>query len=396
MYPDLSYLFHDLIGTDRDNWLSIFKTFGLFLLFAFLVAAWLLKKEMLRRQEIGQLRGKKVLRKKATAMRPTDYIFNGLFGFIMGYKIPYAIANIEAWKQNPGQVLLTTEGNLVTGILFAAALLGYYYWSDRKRKDELPETQEVTMYPSDRISPITFAAAIGGVVGAKVFAIIEYLPEFFADPIGTFFSGSGLAIYGGLIGGFLAVAWYLRRHKIPLVPIMDAVAPALIVAYGVGRIGCQLSGDGDWGIVASAIPEGWFLPDWLWAYDYPHNVINGGDAATELIDGCNDRYCTRLAEGHYPTPVYETSMAFAIGGILWALRKRLTAYLGGLFCVYLFLNGVERFCIEFFRVNDQYDVLGFSLTQAQMIAIGFMLTGIIGGIIVWKRSSGLQSSNADE
>ena len=142
MYPDLSYLFHDLIGTDRDNWLSIFKTFGLLLLCAFLVAAWLLKKELLRRQKIGQLQGEKELRQKATAMRPIDYVFNGLFGFIMGYKIPYAIANIESWKQDPGAVLLTTEGYLLTGILFSAALLGYYYWSDQKQKGNKPKLRQ--------------------------------------------------------------------------------------------------------------------------------------------------------------------------------------------------------------------------------------------------------------
>lgn len=385
MYPDLSYFFHDLIGTERDNWLSIFKTFGLLLLLAFVVAAYLLRKELQRREQIGQLSGEAVLQQTATRMRPVDFIFNGIFGFLLGYKLPYALANLEAWKADPGSVLLTAEGNILTGILAAAALVGFNYWTDQKKKTEIPATQKVTVYPSDRISAITFTAAIGGIVGAKVFAIIEYLPEFFADPIGTFFSGSGLAIYGGLIGGFMAVAWYLKRHNIPMVPVMDAAAPALIVAYGVGRIGCQLSGDGDWGIIAAAIPDWWFLPDWLWAYDYPHNVIDGGGAPIETIAGCEDRYCSRLAQGHYPTPVYETTMAFAIGGVLWALRKRLTTYLGMLFCIYLFLNGVERFCIEFFRVNDQYDVLGFMLTQAQMIAIGFMLTGLIGGYLVWKR-----------
>lgn len=384
MYPDLSYLFHDLIGTDRDNWLSIFKTFGLFLLLAFVTAAWLLKKELQRRERIGQLKGEAVLVKSVAGMRPVDYVFNGIFGFILGYKIPYAIGQLDRWKQDPSSVLLSADGSIVGGIVVAAALLGFYYWKDRQRKTDLPPTQQVTIYPSDRVPAITFAAAIGGVVGAKVFAIIEYLPEFFADPIGTFFSGSGLAIYGGLIGGFLAVFWVLHRNNIPKLPIMDAVAPALIIAYGVGRIGCQLSGDGDWGIVAAAIPEWWFLPDWLWAYDYPHNVIYGGGAAVEMIEGCNNRYCTRLAQGHYPTPIYETTMAFAIGAILWSLRKKLTPYLGGLFSLYLFLNGVERFCIEFFRVNDQYNVLGLQLTQAQLIAIGFMLCGLIGGWLVWR------------
>lgn len=384
MYPDLSYLFHDLIGTDRDNWLSIFKTYGFFLLLAFLAAAALLKWELQRRQQIGQLKGETVQRLPGAGLTIADYIFNGLFGFIVGFKLPYAIQKIDEWKGDASEVLLTTDGYWITGILGALAFIGYYYWIDQQSKKETPEPTLVDVFPADRIAPITFAAAIGGLVGAKVFAIIEYLPQFFEDPIGTFFSGSGLAIYGGLIGGFLTVYWYIHRHNIPKLPLMDAVAPALMIAYGVGRIGCQLSGDGDWGIIATAQPDWWFLPNWLWAYDYPHNVINGGSAAVELIEGCVDRYCTRLAEGHYPTPVYETIATFSIGLLLWSLRKKLTYLPGMLFAIYLIFNGIERFFIEYVRVNDQYDFLGLNLTQAQMIAIGFMLVGAIMAAWVWK------------
>ena len=164
---------------------------------------------------------------------------------------------------------------------------------------------------------------------------------------------------------------------------MDAVAPGLMIAYGVGRIGCQLSGDGDWGVIAAAEPDWWILPHWLWAYDYPHNVINGGDAAVEMIQSCTDRYCTRLAEGHYPTPIYETTATFLIGLLLWSLRKKLTYLPGMLFAIYLITNGIERFFIEYVRVNDQYDFLGLNLTQAQLIAIGFMLAGV-----TWPHWSG--------
>jgi len=167
----------------------------------------------------------------------------------------------------------------------------------------------------------------------------------------------------------------LARHGIKPVPVLDAVAPALIVAYGVGRMGCQLSGDGDWGIVAKAQPDWWFLPDWVWSFDFPHNVLGRGVP----IPGCELEYCAQLAQGVYPTSIYETVMAFTIGGILWALRKRLTALPGILFCVYLFLNGVERFCIEFVRVNDRYNVLGLELSQAQIIAVCFMLSGLLLG-----------------
>ena len=107
------------------------------------------------------------------------------------------------------------------------------------------------------------------------------------------------------------------------------------------------------------------------------------------IPGCTVEYCSRLAELHYPTPFYETMMAFTIGGILWGLRKRLTVYPGLLFSIYLFLNGVERFFIEYVRVNDQYEVLGASLTQAQLIAVGFMVGGVAGAVLVGRRGRGV-------
>ncbi|MEL6143263.1 MAG: prolipoprotein diacylglyceryl transferase family protein [Bacteroidota bacterium] len=377
-------MFHDLFGTPRDNWTSIFKTYGFFLLIAFIVAANFLRWELKRRERIGQLSGKTVERQPGSGVGIGDYIFNAIFGFLIGFKLPYAISKMDEWKEDPGSVLLTMDGNWLMGILTAVVFAGYYFWRDQRAKKAMPKPTTVEIFPSDRIAPITFAAAIGGLVGAKVFAVIEYLPAFFEDPVGTFFSGSGLAIYGGLIGGFLTVFWYLHRHNIPKLPMMDAAAPALMIAYGVGRIGCQLSGDGDWGIVAAAQPDWWFLPNWLWAYDYPNNVINGGGAPIEQIANCTSRYCTRLADGHYPTPVYETTMAFAIGGILWSLRKKFTYIPGLLFCVYLIFNGIERFFIEFVRVNDQYDILGLQLTQAQMIAIGFVLVGSIWGSYLWR------------
>ncbi len=380
MYPDLSYLFHDLFGTAQDNWLSIFKTFGFFLLLAFIVAARLLKWELERREKLGQFTPERVTIVPGSGVTVYDYIFNGLFGFILGYKIPYAIANIDAWKQDPGGVLLSTDGWWITGLLVAVGFVAYYVYL--ARKPVTGEPYEKAVYPSERVGPITMMAAVGGLLGAKFFAIIEYMDRFMADPLGVLFSGDGLAIYGGLIGGALFVFLYLRKHRISPVPVMDAVAPSLIIAYGVGRTGCQLSGDGDWGKTAAAQPDWWFLPDWVWSFRFPHNVLGRGEA----IPGCEVEYCTQLAEAVHPTSIYEMVMAFAIGGLLWALRKRLTHIPGLLFSIYLFFNGVERFFIEFARINDKYNVLGFELSQAQIIAICFMLAGLIGGLFSVRRA----------
>ena len=141
------------------------------------------------------------------------------------------------------------------------------------------------------VGDIAITAAISGIIGAKVFALFEgpnAFSNFIRDPLGQLFSGAGLAIYGGLIVAFAVVFWYVRRRGLPVIRVMDAAAPAMIMGYAVGRLGCQFAGDGDWGIANTAAKPGWFfLPDWAWAYDYPRNVLNEGIP----IDGCIGHYC---------------------------------------------------------------------------------------------------------
>lgn len=380
MYPDLSYIFHALFGTEPDNWLALFKTFGLFLVLSILAAAWLLYHELKRKADEGLFKPTKVLIPAAQAASPREIVTNALFGFALGFKIPHIAQNMAAMQRNAADVLLTAEGNWLIG-LFTAAAFGYYqYWLGQKEAAKNPKPRTIDLYPHDRIGDITMIAAIAGVAGAKLFDLIENLPAFFADPLGTLFSGSGLAIYGGLICGFLGVAWYLRRRDIPIIHVMDAVAPALIISYGIGRMGCHFSGDGDWGIVAAAQPAWWFLPDWFWAFEYPHNVLNAG----VKIEGCTYQYCSKLVPAVYPTPIYEIIASFAIGGILWALRKRLTVP-GMLFFLYMIFNGIERFWIEKIRVNSKYELLGVEVTQAEIIAVVFILIGIAGCTILWQR-----------
>jgi prolipoprotein diacylglyceryltransferase len=154
-----------------------------------------------------------------------------------------------------------------------------------------------------------------------------------------------------------------------------------MLSYAVGRIGCHVAGDGDWGIVNNN-PKPSFLPDWLWAYNYPNNV-NGVD--TKMTDCIyNDQYCYQLAEPVYPTPLYETAMCLVIFGILWYYRKKIIVP-GVLFFMYLAFNGVERFLIEQIRVNEKYNFAGMSFTQAQLISSLLIIIGITGIIILLKR-----------
>ena len=379
MYPDLSYFFHDVFGTAQDNWTSIFKTFGMFLALAFLASGYILYKEFKRKEAEGLLHPIKVKEVHGKGIQISDLILNFLFWFFIGFKFFYILSNFPAFQNDPAGVLLSWLGNWPAGLIIGLAASGYRYYTINKNKLDKPKVVETLVYPHQRVVDITFVAAISGVIGSRLFSILENLDDFSNDPLGQIFSGSGLTIYGGLILAFVVVFWYVKKKGIPPIHVMDAVAPALIIGYAVGRMGCQFSGDGDWGIVNEMAKPGWFfLPDWMWAYDYPHNVADTFQRGIP-IEGCEAKYCTRLAKPVYPTPIYETIASLGIFGILWSLRKKIKTA-GVLFFVYLMLNGVERFFVEHIRVNPRYEVFGIELSQAQYIALSFIL---IGGIAIW-------------
>lgn len=215
--------------------------------------------------------------------------------------------------------------------------------------------------PQTLVSDFLIVVLVAGVLGSRVFHILEHLDEFRLDPWSMIFSRSGLSIYGGLIFGAGAGLLLLRRWRIAVRPFMDAIAPALMLGYAIGRLGCQISGDGDWGIAADMALKPAWLPAWLWAQTYEHNI------AGVLI----------AAPGVYPTPLYETLMALACFGLLWALRRH-AFQPGWLFSLYLVLAGAERFLIEQIRVNVQFHFHGMTFTQAELISVIYMGLGAVG------------------
>jgi phosphatidylglycerol:prolipoprotein diacylglycerol transferase len=195
--------------------------------------------------------------------------------------------------------------------------------------------------PVDWAYEIVFAAIIGGLVGARAYWLIDTGASF---SLGDVFGGSGLTWYGGLIGGVVAVClWAWRRGFLGLA-LVDLAGPGLALGYAIGRIGCQVSGDGDYGEPSS-------LP---WAMGYPDGVVPT-DAGVTV----------------HPTPIYETLAMGLVAWLLWRLRWR--AQPGVLFALYLVLAGLERFLVEFVRRNDE---VAAGLTEAQLISLVMLGLGL--------------------
>lgn len=214
-----------------------------------------------------------------------------------------------------------------------------------------------------------------GFAGALLLAKLEDSYNLRHHPLNWLLTYHGLNYYGGLLFGAITYLIILHRRGISLATAADIGSPGMMLAYAVGRIGCHLAGDGCWGIVNTTPKPHWlsWAPDWTWAAHYPHNAIRQG----VFIPGCRLDYCSVLPEGVFPTSLYEAVTCLVLFILLWSLRRHLHAS-GLLFFVYALLTGLERFLIEFIRINPKHQFLGYELTQAQMISLALMAIGIAG------------------
>lgn len=213
---------------------------------------------------------------------------------------------------------------------------------------------------------ITMFALIGGIVGAKVFHILENLSAFAANPGDMLFSSGGLTWYGGFLVATLLIFFYFRRRKMSMLAFADIAAPALAIGYGFGRMGCQLAGDGDYGIPTD-------LP---WAMTYTNGTV-------PTLSALNPELAQKFTElfpnlpvpvdiAVHPTPIYEILLAIAVFSFLF-LRRARPLPLANQFGWFLILHSICRFFIEFIRLNSDL-VLGFS--QAQIISVALIGWGV--------------------
>jgi len=428
MYPNLYYVFKDWFGVEW-NALKILNTFGLMVALAFIAAAVVISSELKRKEKLGLLQPREemiVVGKPASIM---DILINALVGFLFGYKLLGLLIS-KAPQVNAQEYIFSREGNILGGLALGA-VMAFLKWSDKnKQKLKTPERRAVRIWPHDRVGDIIILGLVFGILGAKLFDAVEHMDQFLADPIGTIFSASGLTFYGGLILAAIAICWFGYKKGIKIRHLIDSAAPALMIAYAIGRIGCQVSGDGDWGVFNSAytsdaygkvsvaqpgdfqktlnnnaayftegkaadttgqlrfvtdrtygsldkVPHRFFkgpsfLPNWFYAYSYPQNVNNDG----VLIPGIDEEHNRMLPQPVIPTSLYETIICTLFFLFLWAIRNRIKLpYI--MFGIYLVLNGAERFMIETIRVNRTYATGKFSLSQAEIIALLLIISGLI-------------------
>ncbi len=347
-------------------------------------AYWAFVQEFKRKEKLGIIHSFEKTVVVGKPITPLELAGNGLFGFIIGYKLIYAAVNYQALVNSPQDFILSAQGNLAGGIIAAAALMYWAYSENKKQVLAQPKTQKVKVQPHELMGNILLWAAIWGFAGAKVFNALENWGDFMKDPVGMLIGFSGLTFYGGLICGGAAVLYIANKHGIKPLNMLDIGAPGMMLSYGIGRIGCQMAGDGDWGKDNLAPKPHWlnWAPDWMWSFKFPHNVNDEGVP----IANCVGRFCHELANPVWPTSFYELVTCILLFFFLWSIRSYIKAP-GVMFGIYLLLNGTERFLIEFIRVNTRYHIGSISFPQAQLIAILLFLLGVV------LIASGLKNGN---
>ena len=385
MYPNLYYAFKDLFGINLPV-LKAINSVGFFIAMSFLPGAWLWRYELIRKEKNGTLHSRfdTVIIGKSASI--SLIILHFLLGFAAGFKIigaffsGAALVNTKAYP-------FSSQGNLPAGLLLGTGWAVYTWYMAKKERLPVPEKHLIEVFPHEYVPRGILVAAISGVVGARLFGILENWSWFIHDPMKNLFAANGFAYLGGLIVATFAMWFYHYKWKVQRMRMADALAPSLMLSYSIGRIGCQVAGDGDWGINNLLPNPVKWLPGWLWAYDNPHNVLRAG----VYMQGCNwDDYCFRLPVPVYPTPLYELIAGIFLFAILMLARTRLNRA-GYTSALYLVLTAIERFFIEKIRVDVRYTLFGFQVTQAEVLSVFLFLAGIGLFLIAPKLNANKQS-----
>lgn len=249
------------------------------------------------------------------------------------------------------------------GLMVATALLisAYVLQADFDRRRAQLQSLPGYKGQHDEGFLIIGVAGIAGLVGARLYHVLESPSELLADPWHLLFSRFGFAWFGGFLGGFFALLIMARRLQIPVLMFLDLCSPAACVGYAIGRIGCLLSGDGDYGVPTS-------LP---WAMSFPNGVV----PTTQRV---------------HPTPLYEFFLWLAFAVVLWRMGTkslRVAKPGGEIFSYYLILTGIARFLVEFIRINPRSF---FGMSNAQAASAVSILLGLV---LLWRIKAQFHASS---
>lgn len=367
-YPKVTdWLYFATNETIDLRFLPIYN-YGFWVAMGFLAAAIVVTRELRRREALGVMPYTEQIVYHSRKINFFWVLLYGVIGYFVGIKaVPMITEQVDP---------------LISGIVLALVAAGFKLWESCKNRPEKEYEETIRYYASDSVGDLVMICAVFGVTGANLFNFLENPGDyvnFWNDPIGSMFSG--LSVYGGMICAGFALLVYCWYKKINIPNMFDALAYCFILANGIGRLGCQTSGDGDWGVVNLAQKPDW-IPQFLWASTYPHNIANEG----VFIQDCTEAYCMVLPQPVYPTPIYELLMCLGIFFILHFLRKKLTTMAGMLFFIFFILIGVQRYLIEQIRDlsgRDLYYIFGVGLKQAELISIILIIVGSLGCVWTW-------------
>lgn len=379
MFPKLSDLLNYLFGSHID--LPI-QTYGFFLTLGFLTGGFILRSELKRKEKDGLLKERIIEVHSKNTTSWFGIIPGIILSSIIGWKLFGIIFHYREFALNPQEFIFSGKGSVQALLIIAAVSLAYhlYTWiSTRKAEDEV--TEEI-IHPYQNTWNLMIVTIVAALIGSKIFDIIDNFSTFLNDPVRSLFSFSGLTFYGGFIVTVIVLMQYVKLIKLDWRHVIDCSAPVIMFGYAIGRLGCHFSGDGCWGIINALSQPNWlaWIPDWLWASDFPHNVANQGVP----IPDCHGQHCRVLSAAVFPTSLYESIISFISFGVLWIMRTRIKAPVV-LFGIFMVLNGFERFFIEKIRINNKYNVFGMQLTQAEIISALLLVIGIIVMIYFSKR-----------
>jgi len=391
-YPKITDFIYEVFGRSHAmdyRFLPVYS-FGFFVALAFVAAAWVGIIQLKRREKLGLLKGREKEIIIGEAPATGEIIFYFLFGFVVFFKLIGFISyheELSTYTLQLGDYIKSIHyGSIPGGIIGGGLMAFYYYYTSNKAKLPQPVKKKTMVYPSDGMGDLVVMGAVLGVLGSSLFNFLEdptSYQNFWSNPIGSLFSG--LSIYGGLICATIGFMVYAYIRKINILYFFDALAPGVILANGIGRLGCQVAGDGDWGIINLHNKPAW-IPEFLWSSHYEHNIADMD--GSNILPGCDlvHDHCNFLTYPVYPTPIYEFLMCGAIFLFLWAVSKRLTYKPGMVLILFMALISIERFSIEKLRDlsgRELYHIFGMALRQSELISILIFIGAVAGGAYLY-------------